>query len=204
MHEVIMTLPSHAFYDGALRAHPSVAAHTLASLLVREVDAPPLLFIDTAGRGWNDTVPDGTESHLNEGEASLVALRAKELLDAGLAAEAIAVITPYAAQVQCIRERARALGVNERVEIDTVDAFQGREKEAVLLSLVRSNHEGSVGFVRDLRRLNVAITRARRHLFVVGDGATLAVSPFVLALIEHAQRHDGYRSVWEWPPAMDL
>lgn len=204
MHEDIMALPSRAFYDGALRAHPAVAHHTLAALVGDGVDAPPVLFLDTAGRGWEDSQPEGSESRANEGEAEVVALRAKELLDAGLAPDDLAVITPYAAQALRVRERARALGVDDAVEIDTVDAFQGREKEAVLVSLVRSNAEGDIGFVRDLRRVNVAITRARRHLFVVGDGATLGAHPFLGALIEHAQKCGGYRSVWEWPAALAL
>jgi superfamily I DNA and/or RNA helicase len=85
------------------------------------------------------------------------------------------------------------------VEVDTVDAFQGREKDAVLVSLTRSNAEGEVGFLSDLRRMNVAITRARRHLFVVGDSATLAGHPFYARFIEEAQAQKGYRSAWEWP-----
>jgi hypothetical protein len=204
MHEDIMALPSRAFYDAQLRAHPSVARHTLAELVGTTIDAPPVLFLDTAGRGWEDTQPEGSDSRVNEGEAEVVVLRAKELLDAGLAPDDLAVIAPYAAQVLRIRERARTLGIGDAIEIDTVDAFQGREKEAVLVSLVRSNAGGDIGFVRDLRRVNVALTRARRHLFVVGDGATLGAHPFLAALIEHAQRCGGYRSVWEWPAAMML
>jgi ATP-dependent RNA/DNA helicase IGHMBP2 len=204
MHEDIMALPSRAFYGGALRAHPAVAGHTLAALVGEGVDAPPVLFLDTAGRGWDDAQPPGTDSRANDGEAEVVALRARELLDAGLPPRDLAVITPYAAQARRIRERTRALGVDDAVEVDTVDAFQGREKEAVLVSLVRSNAEGAAGFVRDLRRLNVALTRARRHLFVVGDGATLGGEAFLGELIEHAQARGGYRSVWEWPAALAL
>ncbi len=202
MHEDIMALPSRAFYDGVLRAHPAVARHTLAALVGEGVDAPPVLFLDTAGRGWEESQPEGSASRVNDGEAEAVALRARELLDAGLAPDDLAVITPYAAQALRVRERARALGVDDAVEIDTVDAFQGREKEAVLVPLVRSYVEGDIGLVRDLRRVNVAITRARRHLFVVGDSATLGAHPFLGALIEHAQACGGYRSVWECPAAM--
>ncbi len=84
--------------------------------------------------------------------------------------------------------------------MDTVDAFQGREKDVVLLSLVRSNVEQRLGFLEDLRRINVALTRARRHLFVVGDSATLASHRFYATLVEHAQASGGYRSAWEWEP----
>ena len=80
-----------------------------------------------------------------------------------------------------------------------MDAFQGREKDAVLISLTRSNAEGSLGFLEDLRRINVAITRARRHLFIVGDSATLARHPFYAGFIESVRAQGGYRSAWEWP-----
>ncbi|RYZ32112.1 MAG: AAA family ATPase, partial [Myxococcaceae bacterium] len=83
--------------------------------------------------------------------------------------------------------------------VDTVDAFQGREKDAVLVSLTRSNSEGQLGFLNDLRRMNVALTRARRHLFVVGDSATLSSHAFYARFIEGTQTDGGYRSAWEWP-----
>lgn len=83
--------------------------------------------------------------------------------------------------------------------MDTVDAFQGREKDAILVSLTRSNSEGQLGFLNDLRRMNVALTRARRHLFVVGDSATLSSHPFYARFIEGTQTDGGYRSAWEWP-----
>ena len=84
------------------------------------------------------------------------------------------------------------------MEVDTIDAFQGREKDVVLVSLVRSNGDQALGFLEDLRRMNVALTRARRHLFVVGDSATLCSHPYFAALVDTAQAQDGYRSAWEW------
>lgn len=196
MHASLMALPSRTFYGGELRAHPTVASHTLAALLSgATVDAPPLLFLDTAGKGFDESREPGTESLRNEGEAGLVVARAKELLTAGLPPERLAVITPYSAQASLLRE---LLSAWPTLEVDTIDAFQGREKEAVLLSLVRSNGEQQVGFLEDLRRMNVAITRARRHLFVVGDSATLSGHPFYAAFIEEAQAQGGYRSAWEW------
>ena len=83
------------------------------------------------------------------------------------------------------------------LEIDSVDGFQGREKEAVVISLVRSNSEGQIGFLSDVRRMNVALTRARRRLVVVGDSATISVHPFYQRLIEYFRRHEAYHSVWE-------
>lgn len=198
MHERIMAFPSARMYGGALRAHASVAQRRLAEVLSQgaAVDAPPVLFLDTAGKGFEESKAPGTESLRNEGEADLVVARARELLAAGLAPEELAVITPYRAQASLIRER---LADVEAVEVDTVDAFQGREKDAVLVSLVRSNAEQALGFLTDLRRMNVAITRPRRHLFVVGDSATLAGHSFYAAFQDEAQAHGGYRSAWEWP-----
>ncbi|MBX5482373.1 MAG: AAA family ATPase [Myxococcaceae bacterium] len=197
MNERIMSFPSRELYGGELRAHASVATRALGELLTREVDAPPVLFIDTAGKGFEEQALEGDQSLFNEGEAALVIARAQELTSSGLPPEELAIITPYRAQAALIRERlGDALAA---VEVDTVDAFQGREKEAVLVSLVRTNTDGQIGFLTDLRRINVAITRAKRHLFVVGDSATLGGHAFYARFIEEAQQHGGYRSAWDWP-----
>ena len=108
----------------------------------------------------------------------------------------IAVIAPYAAQVRRLRELLPVPGL----EIDSVDGFQGREKEAVVLSLVRSNVEGEIGFLADLRRTNVALTRARRKLLVIGDSATLAVLPFYGRLFDYFEAIGAYHTVWEEEP----
>jgi superfamily I DNA and/or RNA helicase len=183
-----MEFPSREMYGGQLRAHPNVANATLK-------DVPPFLFIDTAGKGFDEAAAEGSESLTNVGEAKLLLARARALLNSGLTPQELGIITPYRAQAELIRERMK----NDEVEIDTVDAFQGREKTAVLVSLVRSNTAGKLGFLEDLRRINVAITRAKRHLFVVGDSATLANHAFYARLIEHAQATGAYRSAWEWP-----
>lgn len=206
MNESLMRFPSAQMYDGALRAHPSVAHRALAEVLADgvDVDAPPVLFVDTAGRGWDESRPAGDESIRNVGEAECVVRHLATLLDAGLDPSEVAVISPYASQVALLRELASSRGISSAVEIDTIDAFQGREKDAVLLSTVRSNADGQIGFLRDLRRMNVAITRARRHLFVVGDGATLARDGYYQAFIDHAESLGGYRSVWSWPGADEI
>ncbi|MCY1001363.1 AAA domain-containing protein [Myxococcus sp. MISCRS1] len=197
----IMDFPSREMYAGQLRAHPSVADHTLQDVLPpgTEVDAPPVLFLDTAGKGFDEEVEPTTHSLFNTGEADLIEARVRALLGHGLAQRELAVITPYSAQAHRLRERLEPFAPD--VEVDTVDAFQGREKDAILVSLTRSNSEGQVGFLNDLRRMNVALTRARRHLFVVGDSATLSGHPFYARFIEGTQTSAGYRSAWEWPDA---
>lgn len=193
MSAAIMEFPSKHTYAGALRAHPSVAERRLD---VTATDARvPFLFVDTAGKGFAEEPDADTASLRNPGEGELVVQHAHALLAAGLAPSQLALVTPYAAQVLWLRSRAP----HPEVEIDTVDAFQGREKDAILVSLVRSNDAGALGFLKDLRRLNVSLTRARRHVVVFGDSATLSTHPTYAALIEHAMGRDAYRSAWAWP-----
>jgi superfamily I DNA and/or RNA helicase len=196
MHEQIMDFSSAEFYGGLLQADERVRQHRLCDLpgvtagLLTEM---PVQFIDTAGAGYDEELePDG-ESRLNPQEADLVARKVRALLEAGVPARDIAVIAPYAAQVRRLRRLLPVVGL----EIDSVDGFQGREKEAVVLSLVRSNGEGEVGFLADERRMNVALTRARRKLLVVGDSATLAVLPFYQRLVEYFEAVGAYQTVWE-------
>jgi len=195
MHETIMRFPSEQTYGGQLRAHPSVRERGLTQ---PPLDTPPVLFLDTAGKGFDEQSGEKSESIRNEGEGGLVVARVRELVAAGLPAREIGVITPYRAQASWLREQ---LGDVSDLEVDTVDAFQGREKDVIVLSLVRSNAEQTLGFLTDLRRLNVAITRPRKHLFVVGDSATLSGHPHYAKWIEFVQSTGGYRSAWEWPGA---
>jgi ATP-dependent RNA/DNA helicase IGHMBP2 len=196
MHEAIMKFSSHEFYDASLRAHQSVAAHRLCDLpgiTATPLTETPVEFIDTAGAGYDEEKePDG-ESRLNPGEAGLVRRKVLALLEAGVAAADVAVIAPYAAQVRRLREELPIDGL----EIDSVDGFQGREKEAVIISLVRSNVEGEIGFLADVRRTNVALTRARRKLLVIGDSATLSALPFYRRMIEYFEGIGAYHTVWE-------
>ena len=187
MNEAIMRFPSQALYGGRLRAHPSVAGWKL--------DLEPFLFVDTAGTGYEEGTPEGSESRHNEGEAALVSREVERVLQLGVAPGDVAVISPYDAQVQRLRQLLAAR-VEEGLEVDTVDGFQGREKEAVVVSLVRSNDLGEVGFLSDVRRMNVAITRARKKLVVVGDSATVARHPFYEAFVRHAQETGAWVSAW--------
>ena len=185
MNEQIMRYPSDALYQGKLRAHPAVARHA--------IDAAPFEVIDTAGRGFEEETPQDSDSKLNEGEAELAAAEVRKLLSL-LPAKEIAVISPYDAQVQRIRQLLADL---PDLEVDTVDGFQGREKEAVVVSLVRSNDRGELGFVADIRRINVALTRARKKLIVIGDGATVTRHPFHEGLLKYAQQIGAWRSAWD-------
>jgi superfamily I DNA and/or RNA helicase len=198
MHESIMQFSASEFYEGELRADPSVTRHRLCDLPgVRShaLTETPVEFIDTAGAGFDEQLEPEGESRFNPEEAHLVSSKVRSLLELGVPASDLAVIAPYAAQVRRLREELPIPGL----EIDSVDGFQGREKEAVIVSLVRSNRENEIGFLADVRRMNVALTRARRKLLVIGDSATLGVHPFYQRLLSYFESIGAYRSVWEEP-----
>ncbi|MBI4971014.1 MAG: AAA family ATPase [Candidatus Omnitrophica bacterium] len=193
MHEKIMNFSSKEFYGGDLIADESVRLHTLSD--VKHVKRCPVteevvIFLDTAGRGF---LEHGSQSRFNVEESDLVVLELAKLLEAGVRPEDIAVISPYSAQVRLLADQVN----NPNIEVDSVDSFQGREKEVVIVSLVRSNLEGELGFLNDTRRMNVAMTRARRKLFVIGDSATLASIPFYADFLKYAETIGAYRSSWE-------
>eukprot|EP00767_Chilomastix_cuspidata_P003267 gnl/Chilomastix_cuspidata/3383.p1 GENE.gnl/Chilomastix_cuspidata/3383~~gnl/Chilomastix_cuspidata/3383.p1 ORF type:complete len:705 (+),score=291.91 gnl/Chilomastix_cuspidata/3383:324-2438(+) len=185
MHADIAAWPSHEFYRAQLETPPDVACRTLGELIGDRAwllgEDPAIVFVDTAGLALHEEAPPGasalvpaallSRSKRNPGEADVVTRYAALLLARGIRADQIGVITPYAEQAVLIRS-----GVAPGIEVSTVDGFQGREKEAILLSLVRSNSTQEVGFLADFRRLNVSVTRARRHLFVVGDSETLSTA----------------------------
>ena len=206
MHAKIMSFSSEQFYENTLVADAAVQGHTLSDLagvaalpldarpeIAPELTTGPLRFIDTAGADYDEELEPEGLSKRNPLEGQLVLHKVEQLLAVGVDVRDIAVIAPYAAQVRWLRQHApeRAL------EIDTVDGFQGREKEVVVISLVRSNRTGEIGFLADTRRMNVALTRARRKLIVIGDSSTLGRHPFYSALLEYFELHDAYGSVWD-------
>jgi ATP-dependent RNA/DNA helicase IGHMBP2 len=196
MHAAIMGFSSDEFYDNELIAHESVIAHRLCDLPgVRSepLTETPVQFIDTAGASYDEELEEDTESRFNRQEAQLAAAKVRSLFDAGLPPTAVGLIAPYRAQVRLLRDMLPVPGL----EIDSVDAFQGREKEAVVISMVRSNADGEIGFLSDTRRTNVALTRARRKLLVIGDSATLASDPFYQRMIAYFETIGAYSSVWE-------
>lgn len=149
-----------------------------------------LTFIDTAGSGYNETHgPDGV-SLQNEGELNIVRqLLEQEQLDP----IHTAFISPYSGQVTKAKEQLPA-----GLRISTIDSFQGQEKENIVVSLVRSNEDGDIGFLKDYRRMNVAMTRAKEQLFVIGDSATVGADPFYNKFLSYVEEHGTYRTVWEF------
>lgn len=195
MNDAISSWASKEMYSGLLKSSSTVASHLL-------VDSPfvkptwitqcPLLLLDTRMPYGSLSVgceehldPAGTGSFYNEGEADIVVQHVSSLIFSGVRPTAIAVQSPYVAQVQLLRERLDELPEADGVEIATIDSFQGREADAVIISMVRSNTLGAVGFLGDSRRTNVAITRARKHVAVVCDSSTICHNTFLARLLRH-------------------
>lgn len=195
MNDAISSWASKEMYGGLLTSSPSVSNHLL-------VDSPfvqptwitqcPLLLLDT--RKPYGSLSPGCEEHLdlagtgsfyNEGEADVVVQHVLSLIYAGVSPAAIAVQSPYVAQVQLLRDSLDEIPLTRGIEIATIDSFQGREADAVIISMVRSNTLGAVGFLGDSRRMNVAITRARKHVAVVCDSSTICHNPFLARLLRH-------------------
>ncbi|KAF6141809.1 hypothetical protein GIB67_031876 [Kingdonia uniflora] len=200
MNNEIASWASKEMYNGLLQSSPIVFSHLL-------VDSPfvkptwitqcPLLLLDTRMPYGSLSVgceehldPAGTGSFYNEGEADIVVQHVFSLIYAGVSPTVIAVQSPYVAQVQLLREKLDELPEAVGVEVATVDSFQGREADAVIISMVRSNRLGAVGFLGDSRRMNVAITRARKHVAVVCDSSTICHNTFLARLLRHI-RHFG-------------
>lgn len=195
MHELIANWASSAMYHGELQTHESVRHRRLSGLPDVSGDQPALLLIDTAGCAMEESV-NAAGSRFNEGEAQLVVQHVNTLLSLGMKAEEIAVISPYNGQVEILR--ALLLPDIPKLEIRSVDGFQGGEREAVVLSLVRSNTKGVIGFLQDQRRLNVAVTRAKRHCAVICDADTVSQNEFISGLVDWMEEHGEYHSAMEF------
>ncbi len=200
MHESIMEFPSRYFYNNELVAHDSVKHELLRS------HESPVEFIDTAGCGFTEKQDPETLSRFNQEEAELLIHQVEKLVESvGTSAWldekiTLGIITPYSAQVDRIQRLAESSAILEPlhrlISINTVDAFQGQERDVIAISFVRSNEKSEVGFLSDIRRTNVAITRARKKLIMAGDSATLGSHSFYSELIDFLQKKGFYRSAY--------
>lgn len=200
MNKTIMGYSSKVFYENKLKAHDSVADRLLFS------EDSPLAFVDTAGCGFEEKL-EGTSS-TNPEEAVFLFKHLTQLvatLGEHYTIEAfptIAVISPYKQQILLMKElllnSAALQQYGERISVNTIDSFQGQERDLVYISMTRSNNEGIIGFLSDIRRMNVAMTRARKKLVVIGDSATLSRLPFYADFIDYAEENNAYQSAWEF------
>lgn len=200
MNKMIMGYSSFIFYEDKLKAHASVADHLLFP------EDVPLAFIDTAGCGFDEKT-EGT-STTNPEEAMFLFKHLTQLVT-DLAPHyqpdnfpTIAVISPYKQQIYLLKEQLQHSPLLQpylsKISVNTIDSFQGQERDIVYISMTRSNTESKIGFLSDIRRMNVAMTRARKKLVVIGDSGTLSQLPFYADFVTYAEQREAYKSAWEF------
>jgi ATP-dependent RNA/DNA helicase IGHMBP2 len=194
MNEQIMAFSNKWFYQNKLKADSSVANWSFES-------QKSLEFIDTAGRGWEEKFNSQSHSISNPEEAQLlfhlINKLISELPDLPIS---IGVISPYKEQTILLNSILKEIELPDHsfMDIQTVDAFQGQERDVIFVSLVRSNDNHEIGFLKDYRRMNVAMTRAKKKLCIVGDSATLANDKFYKAFVDFCESNNAYHSAWEF------
>ncbi|MCI4666975.1 MAG: AAA domain-containing protein [Bacteroidia bacterium] len=204
MNEKIMAFSGRKFYDNKLIADKSVKHH-----LVGE-NFTPVEFIDTAGCGFDEKKNPETLSTGNPDEANLI-LKHLALMCNQIEKECpevfedefkIGIIAPYKEQVKIIKAQLDQIPMlhqySKRITVNTVDGFQGQERDVIYISLVRSNQKGEIGFLQDIRRMNVALTRAKKKLVLVGDSATLGNHPFYEDFLNYVEGLEAYKTAWEY------
>jgi superfamily I DNA and/or RNA helicase len=216
MHEQIMGFSNQIFYQNRLSAAEKVKEWTLISHLNDSKNAnsldylQTLEFIDTAGCSFDEQFHPETQSRFNPEENNLVIKHLTNLLQQlsytypSVIAEnlSIGIISPYSAQVSFLKENLLAhpdlSEYKNLLQINSIDGFQGQERDIIYISLVRSNEKGQIGFLADTRRMNVALTRARKKLVVIGDSATLGQHSFYQSFLDYIEKIGAYRSAWEF------
>lgn len=195
MNEKIMNFSSKVFYKSKLQAHSSISNHRLS-------DFKPLAFIDTAGCSFDEKL-EGTSSTNPEEAAFLVKqlIAMFEIPQITINPPSVAVISPYKKQISIlkdlIQENSTLKPFLKNISTNTIDSFQGQERDAVFISMTRSNSNGEIGFLADTRRMNVAMTRAKKRLVIIGDSATIGNHAFYNELISYCESIDCYVSAWE-------
>ncbi|QIX59883.1 AAA family ATPase [Hymenobacter sp. BT18] len=209
MHEQIMEFSSEQFYEGRLKAALTVAHADLPAYDLRFAPDMAVEFLDTAGFGFQELGIEESRSIANPEEADLLLKRLSQLLEVYDPADhtedllTIGVIAPYRAQINYLKDAVEdndeLVGLMEHrmLSIGTVDSFQGQERDIIAITLTRSNPQGEIGFLSDIRRMNVGMTRARRKLLIVGDSATLGGHPFYKAFLDYVESIGAYRTAWE-------
>ena len=198
MHKTIMGFSNEQFYEGNLIADESVRHHTL-----NIANPLPLLFIDTAGCGFEEKLEPVYQSRFNPEEFQIIEEHLLQLKQAFNEIDedlpGIALISPYREQVMHMEKALEELEIDtSSLTINTIDGFQGQEKDIVYISLVRSNSKREIGFLGNIRRMNVAMTRARKMLIVVGDSATISSHSFYNDFLDYCEKFGQYQTAWEY------
>jgi len=206
MHEHIMNFSNQQFYKGELKADTSVKDTVLSFDEQETLLHSAVNFIDTAGCSYNEIINPESLSIANPEEAALLVKHLKLLLeqyDQGNKSGkkiTIGIISPYKEQINYLIAKVAEdhFFKNYPISIKTIDGFQGQERDIIYISLVRSNDTKEIGFLNDIRRMNVALTRAKKKLVVIGDSATLASHPFYKSFLEYTDSINALKSAWEF------
>ncbi len=203
MNEKIMGFSNQIFYKNELIANEKVA-----NWKIFENDIP-LEFIDTAGCGYTEQIDTETKSTFNRDEAYLIYKHFNQYVQSAdnikdiENIKDIAIISPYKAQVNFLQETYKDEilvpdDFMKKIAVNTIDSFQGQERDLIYISLVRSNDKGKIGFLSDIRRMNVAMTRARKKLVVIGDSSTICRHKFYNQFFDYVNQIGAYRSAFEF------
>lgn len=207
MNSPIMAFSNNYFYNNGLEADDTVKDSVLANEEEDNFFNKPIEFVDTAGCSFDEEQNLETLSSFNVGEGNLLFKHLQELLNWHSSLDYtqpidIGIISPYKEQVSWLKENRPNYELNtekvSELRIRTIDGFQGEECDIIYISLVRSNSDQQIGFLNDLRRMNVAITRAKKKLIIIGDSATIGSNPFYKSFIEYCEKNGYYRSAWEF------
>lgn len=206
MNSVIMGFSNNWFYKNELIADESVSTQHLVNDPDSELYSC-IEFIDTAGCAFDEQQNQETLSYANPGEGEVLFKHLRRLLDEyslhpSLPPLSIGIISPYKEQREWLSENLHSEWAREKavtsLSVKTIDGFQGEERDVIYISLVRSNEKQEIGFLNDLRRMNVAITRAKKKLVLIGDSATIGSTPFYKKFLEYVEKHGMYRSAYEF------
>lgn len=215
MNQQIMNFSNMKFYKGNLIADASVKETVLSFDPNEFLLNTPLDFIDTAGCGYNEIVNPESLSIANPEEGQLLMKHLKLLLEQHSGASpalqiaekskkriTIGIISPYKEQVQYLTNLVATdeefEAYRSHIAIKTVDGFQGQERDIIYISMVRSNDQREIGFLNDIRRMNVALTRAKKKLVLIGDSATIGNHPFYKDFLDYVEAEGAYKSAWEY------
>ena len=199
MNEAIMGFSNQQFYNNELIADESVKSHGLEAY-----GGKPVVFIDTAGCGFEEKINPEFLSRYNPDEFQMLCEHLYLLIAAyeekQVELPSIGIISPYREQVVYMKN---FVAEDEKLarlplSINTIDAFQGQERDLIYISLVRSNGKGEIGFLKDYRRMNVAMTRARKKLIVLGDSATIGMDQFYSDFLDYCDKAGEYQTAWEY------
>ncbi|UII22879.1 AAA domain-containing protein [Fulvivirga ligni] len=203
MHTDIMSFSSRFFYKDKLTANSKVAGWTVFE------DDGAVEFIDTAGCGYFEQVDPESRSTFNTDEVNLLSLHLNQYIEQVQAIgkldniQDIGIIAPYKAQTAALVEhfvenKHLPEQIKARTDINTIDSFQGQERDIIYITLTRSNEKGEIGFLSNARRMNVAMTRARKKLVVIGDSSTIGQNEFYSAFLDYVNEIGAYRSAFEF------